>query len=319
MTKITLIISNLQGAKLGQYTFDSPLFSEQDKGKVYNVSMTEQDFKEQFVGNYQVRSTVPVVTPPHDCPPGKHWDEASQQCVPDVIPPAGLIYSCITHGKWNINRTITDFDPQLPKPFQGKQGLILAASGSNKKLVIENGIATFSSGSGHPRYYIDNPNYNTYNVFSLMFLDTNARNFTQQRQSRHNLGGADPDNCFGGFNHEVDIEGQAVALKIEVSHNSGIHIDGGSKKLPKELKPNQWLGVKNTDAIQGRNVTSKTELNFGDGWVEGISKKYDLSNSKYDFIFNAQLYRTSSSEWFRMNPNTTSKGFAIKDLEVFQL
>jgi len=303
--KITLYLHDLAGEELEKFDFDSISFDAEDKGKVYNVSLKEPDLARQFVGNVQVSMTEPAG--------GGGGGGGGGE------PKPGLIYSSITHGKWNINRTITDFDPQLPKPFQGKQGLIIAASGSNKTLAIQNGIASFSSGKGHPRYYIDNPNYNTYNVFSLMFLDTNARNFTQQRQSRHNLGGADPDNCFGGFNHEVDIEGQAVALKIEVSHNSGIHIDGGSKKLPKELKPNQWLGVKNTDAIQGRNVTSKTELNFGDGWVEGISKKYDLSNSKYDFIFNAQLYRTSSSEWFRMNPNTTSKGFAIKDLEVFQL
>lgn len=314
-------------------------------GTVVDVFMREPETKDQFVGNYVIRGesvidVTPEVCPDgqhwdatlkkcvddiisHECPEGQHWDDAAGRCVDNIVTPeVGLLYNCIKHGKWNQNRTITDYDLLFPKPFRGAGGIILAASGANKKLEIANGIAKFTAGKGHPRYYTDIPNYNTYTVYDLMFLSLVTRNHTHQKQSRHNMGGAN-ENRFGGFNHLIDIEGQKCGLKIELWHEATgeNHISGPTANLPHPIKTNQWVGIKNTDQIKGRNVLSKTELDYhtGAGWELGVQKTYDLSGAQYDFIFNEKLYRDVSSEWFRMNPNVDGGGFSVKDYNIFQL
>ena len=252
--------------------------------------------------------------------------------VPPIPPVGNELYNSNTIGRWLEQRSFTDFDPLFPKPFVGKSGIILAASGSGKA-TVDKGIFTLQSGTAgkmtHRRWYLDVPNYSTYSIYGLMFLAENARNHTFQDQSRHNMGG-EFWNKFGGFNHLVDLENQKCGLSIELWHDAPKHIEGGKDvDLPKKLSVGQWLFCKHTDQIElketqdglERIVHSKSEYDYldGNGYQLGTKFDYDLSAKDYDFIFNEPLYRQGSSIWFRNNPDGVTQGFSVKDLQVFQL
>ena len=290
--------------------FVAPMLLANESFRILQFMLHVEDDK----GNHSMDSCLVTVVKEPNVPP-----------VEPPVPPSGdLLYDSNTTGKWKgHDRLITgsNHDPLFPRPFVNGKGGILAASGSNAKFDIKDGVATLSANKGHKRYYIDSSNFSTVTEYELRFNDAICRNHTMQKQSRHNHGG-DRENKFGGLNHLTDFENQKCGLKIEVLHGVE-HIDAGDDKpLPFKISLGDWVHVRCTDQHLGnREILSRTEYSKdGQDWKLGIEETYRITGDEYAHIFDKDLYLKSSATWYRINPNSDgTKGISIRNIKDRQL
>jgi hypothetical protein len=262
----------------------------------------------------KMRVAVGEVTPP--VPP-----------VPPVppTPPVGVTYDSNIQGKWKNGhaRTFTDFDPDMPKPYQNGKGLICAASGKPEITIDGQGTFTLKGKDpqgGHPRGYLDSINYNSSFTFEMQFNDDKVQNATFQRQSRHqeeDQNEKDNENAFGGINHEIDFAGQKAGLKIERFHTpeGGEHDNFPDKPLPKKIGVKQWFGVKLTDISDAvkKTVYQNTVIDFLDG--KGFIKVNEhLMENCPDYYINPIKFKQRSYGWLRLNNAQATEGISIRNV-----
>jgi len=309
--------------------------NELPQGTEIKIGIKENNFAEQFVGDYVIKGlpnepeephTCPVgqhwddslgkciddvVT--HECPQGQHWDDAQQKCVDDIIVSTGtILYDSNTIGKWNDGtaKKVTDFDDRCPKPFVNGKGFEMHASGEPRLILDGHGVGTLEADSGHGRVYIDSVNYNAVTEYDLMFNDNIIDNHTCQTQSRHEEDGPPEhnDNGFGGVNYKIDRKEKLCGLKIEKYHEKEgeNHIDGPEKKLPKDIELNQWVRVRLTTIPneQEKTIYSKMEIDWNDGadFIKCIEHKY---KNLEDYMVKKSDFENISYTWWRINNEET--------------
>ena len=209
--------------------------------------------------------------PPPPPGPGMRWDPMSQQWIPQIEDPTFLpdqptptvpdaqqqpiptqenptleppkageevIWDSNVHLKTGKKYTITDtYGDQKP---DGK-GVFMAASGSPRVHVEEDGTFYIEADAGHGRMYIKAINYNARMEGEIMFIDEAIRNSTWRLRSRHNEGGGEGNN-FGGFGATCEFAEQLAEYATEPFHN--VHENDIKKPLAKPMELNKWLKFK---------------------------------------------------------------------------
>ena len=112
-------------------------------------------------------TTIPPVTPPVEPP----VEPPTPPTEPPIDPTTGNVLYDSTIGKWNKTITITDADPDFPKPFVGGKGMELHASGNPTFKFDGTGVGTLEADGGHGRTYIDCNNNGSTLEYELRFND----------------------------------------------------------------------------------------------------------------------------------------------------
>lgn len=272
-------------------------FNKLGEGTPVKISIQENNFADQFVGDYIVKGLKdeePEPEPSHDCPQGQHWDEAQGKCVPDLPPqphdcpvgqhwdenlgkcvdneeptpnpepsPTGTLWDSNKDGKWNDgNKRVLNTKQNGQKPDD--KSIFMAASGNPELIIDGNGVAHLHAGTGG----VDN--------LSLKLV------------SRHQEGGDGP-NRGGG-------EGFAIARngwdsKREDYHN--VHASLGNGKLPKSIADNTWHHVYFSCKFEGSSIRLI-------GKVDGdqVCNVVDKNPPEW---FNKDLLNKNSYFWIRLN------------------
>lgn len=328
MAKVYINVKDSKNIKIGEYSFDSPLFDDSKKGTKYNIYLREQGYQEQYTGTHTVKETLPVtptptcpdgqhwdsalgkcvpnvVTPP-TCPPNMHWDATLQKCVEDVVTPpptTGAKYDSNIQGKWNngIARFVTSREGIVTADGYG---FTVNASGGGGFRIDGKGQGNLEpSSSGHRRIYICCCNYNARLEGEFIFLDSKPRNFSIKTRNRHQyedeVGGSVPNTKKqGGLGLDFSIEDQEVGHKVEVYH--GENMGSVSKALPKNLEVGKWYAYKFTYKDKSSSeIDIKVELDYKDG--NGFRTVLSHVAKPPSQFFNKADFDTWSQFWLRLN------------------
>ena len=288
--------------------------------------------------------------PPPPPGPGMKWDPISQTWVPNLEDPTFIpgyinptkpdaqpkpiptkenptleppktaaatdgevIWDSNVHLKTGKKYTITDtYGDQKP---DGK-GVFMAASGSPRVHVEEDGLFYIEADAGHGRMYIKAKNYNARMEGEIMFVDEAIRNSTWRLRSRHNEGGGEGNN-FGGFGATCEFAEQLAEYATEPYHN--VHENDIKKPLTKPMELNKWLKFKYSvqDSPDGKKVLFKTDYDYGDGkgWVTVLEGEHPTPKPYY---LDKKLYEQESMAWLRINNESTGK-IAYKNVRIIKL
>ena len=242
--------------------------------------------------------TIPPVEPPTEPP-------VTPPTEPPIDPTTGNVLYDSTIGKWNRTITITDADPDFPKPFVGGKGMEMHASGNPTFKFDGTGVGTLEADGGHGRTYIDCNNNGSTLEYELRFNDTAIENHTCQLRSRHQEGDP-PENRQGGDSFKIDLK--TVGLKLEKYHNE--HISGEEKPHGLPLKVGEWIKVKLTDKpdYTKGEIYQSIELN-GQKVIEGTQKNLP------PYLLKKEDYDKRSYLWLRVN-NTQKGSVSFKNIRL---
>jgi hypothetical protein len=240
---------------------------------------------------------------------------------PPPEPTTGVLYDSNIDGKWNNKhpRKFSDFDPDMPKPYQGGKGIIMAASGSPTGEIDGEGVFTLScQKAAHGREYTDVINYTGVACeYDLRFNDTNVDNHTQQLQSRHqeeDQNEKDNENAFGGYNFKISRVD--VGVKIELFHTpeGGDHINGPEKALAKEIAVGAWTKVKNTLKVDvaAKSAYQSIELN-------GVKVLENTFKNLPAFAVDETKFKLRSYLWNRINTGNATGSISIRNQRVLKI
>src|SRR4030095_6811368 len=182
-------------------------------GTVVKLSIQENDFGDQFVGDYVVKGLPgepiepvppepeqPPVTPPVEPPVVTPPVEP-----PVVTPPAptgDVLYDSTVHSKLHDSKVRT-FEKEGSISPNGL-GVECRASGSPKGQVNADGTFSLICGAGHGRFYFYVCNYDaTLEITFAWWNEAKGQDLSLKMRSRHNEGGAET-NRFGGYGFSVD-------------------------------------------------------------------------------------------------------------------
>jgi hypothetical protein len=193
-------------------------------------------------------------------------------------------------GKWDNGRkrTITGHEEKDPD-----DNTLMVAAGNNRKFEILGDGKALLSGA-RARIYILENNYDS--VMELKFIpDSSLDDLSLKLRSRHQEGG-DGENRFGGYGSAISLG--EVECKREEFHNE--HTTIGSKKLKdeKKLKNGKEYGVRYTCKDVNGKVNMKTEIDYGNGFIEVANFTDD---DPEDYMTDKQLYDKKSYAWIRTN------------------
>lgn len=326
--KVNIIITDSDNKTLAKFSSKTltKLFSKLNQGTLVNVHFDEDKYQPAYVGNYEVKG-IPdgethdcpegkhwddaqnkcvddVIEPPHQCPTGKHWDEASQQCIDDTTNPQ-TSYDSHKDSKLHDGqvRTITTEGDISP----GGLGVECRASGNPHIQVNEDG--TFSLiDDDLGRFYLYCLNFNATLKITMAFWNAVNQTASLKMRSRHNEGG-DPTNRFGGYGFAVTTT--KWDAKREDYHN--VHTKTGSGDLPFTIKNQEYFTVEFTVKQEGGQVEQIATINGTE-----IMNKRDASPESY--MVDEASFMKQSYLWVRQNVKQGTKAeLRIKELTVTKL
>jgi hypothetical protein len=235
-------------------------------------------------------------TPPPQCPVGQHFDQITQQCVPDIPPPTGAVYP-VPNIIW-----FYDSQPTLSKDMvlRGSQThptdrVLLSSSASGvSSHPIKNGWLEVQSGGGNGRVYwnyhevpqfsqLPTAGFNTAMTGTFMFKP--GIDNLSIKDGNHGTNGwvLDGKVVFGGFGlafHRTNVESKA-----EYWHNeqgSGVTVSYPNGLQLVDNKEYKFFLTLVTDRVK-QEVVLNAWLDFGDGkgWVQ-VMKDRKWGQSGWD-------------------------------------
>jgi hypothetical protein len=268
-------------------------------GTVVKFSVQENEFGDQFVGDYKVKSQAnepeepipepepPVVEPP--VTPPVEPPVVTPPVEPPVTPPATgeVLYDSTIHSKLHDGkvRTFTTEGSISPNGL----GVECRASGSPKGQVNADNTFSLLCGAGHGRFYFYVCNYDaTLEITFAWWNEAKGQDCSLKMRSRHNEGGADT-NRFGGYGFSVDRT--SWDAKREDYHN--VHSQAKSGSIPK-LGTKEYHTVKFTVKDEGNTVVQIASLDDKE-----VMKKIDTEPKPY--MTAKATFAQQSYFWVRQN------------------
>lgn len=223
-------------------------------------------------------------------------------------------------GNWNNGKSRKVIKTK-EKPFQNNGGIQMHASGKPRLIIDGHGVGRLEANAGHGRFYVDAVNYKSVTEYDLKFDDDNIDTHTCQTQSRHQEKGPPEhnNNGFGGVQYKIDRKKKECGLKIEKFHVRGEsknHIDGPEKKLPKDIKVDNWIRVRLTTIPneKEKTISSKMEIKWNDDgdFIKCIEHKYkNLEN----YMVNKSDFEKISYTWWRIN-NEKTGSISLRNIKL---
>ena len=286
-------------------------------------------------------------------PPGYRWDPTTQQWIPKLEDPTFIqdqpvpnipdaqqqpiptqenptlepkpkpeapakaegevLWDSNVHLKTGKKYSITDtYGEQTPD----SKGIFMAASGSPRVHVDEDGTFHLEADAGHGRMYIRALNYNARMEGEICFEDDAINNTTLRLRSRHNEGGGEGNN-FGGFGATVERAEQLAEYSTEPYHN--LHENSIKKPLAIPHETGKWFKFKYSvqDSPDSKKVLFKTEYDYGDGkgFVTVLEGEHPEPKPYY---LDKALYAKESYAWLRVNNDATGS-VAYKNIRIIKL
>jgi hypothetical protein len=315
--KAEVIIKDNADKELGKFQSKTltKVLNKQSTGTPVKISIKENEFAEQFVGNYIVKGLKdepeepipvepPVVEPPVVEPPIE--PPVEPPVTPPVEPVAGLVYDSHVHSKLHDSKVRT-LDKEGSITPNGL-GLECRASGSPKIQVNDDGTFSLICGTGHGRFYGYVLNYDaTLEIKFAFWNEAPGQDLSLKMRSRHNEGGAET-NRFGGYGLSLDRGGWGA--KREDFHN--VHSQSQSGSLPVKVATKEYHTVRFTVKDEGNTVVQLGEI---DG--KSFMKKVDTSPKPY--MTAKASFALQSYFWVRSNIDSGSGEIRIQSLKIFKL
>jgi hypothetical protein len=319
--KAKVTIWKYDGTKLDDF-YSKTLTRQLNKlqqGSTVKFSIQENDYGDQFVGNYVVKGlpnepeepmpeppVEPPVTPPVEPPPVVEPPVTPPVEPPPVTPPATgeVLYDSTIHSKLHDSKTRTIEKEGSISP--GGLGVECRASGNPKIQVNNDGTFSLHCGSGHGRFYLYCLNYDaTLEITFAWWNQVSDQDISLKMRSRHNEG--DPtSNRFGGYGFSLERNGSYDA-KREPYHNT--HDQAKSGSIPK-IATKEYHTVRFTVRDEGNTVVQIGEL---DG--KEVMKKVDSSPKSY--MTAKASFAQQSYLWVRQNCEGNGE-IRIKKLRVLK-
>ncbi len=235
-------------------------------------------------------------TPPPQCPVGQHFDQITQQCVPDIPPPTGAVYP-VPNIIW-----FYDSQPTLSKDMvlRGSQThptdrVLLSSSASGvSSHPIKNGWLEVQSGGGNGRVYwnyhevpqfsqLPTAGFNTAMTGTFMFKP--GIDNLSVKDGNHGTNGwvFDGELVFGGFGlafHRTNVESKAEYWHNEQGNGITLSYPNGLKLV--DNKEYKFFLTLVTDRVK-QEVVLNAWLDFSDGkgWVQ-VMKDRKWGQSGWD-------------------------------------
>ena len=308
--KVEVKVKDQSGNELDSFRSKTltKLFNKLEQGTEVKISIHENDFGDQFVGNYVIKGLPNEPEEPQICPGGQHWDDSLGKCVDNVVrsdepTQEGLIYDSDVQGNWNNGqaRFVTDREGNVNA---NGFGFTVNASGEGGFRIDGRGQGNLEpASSGHRRIYICACNYNGRLEGEFSFLDNKPRNFSIKTRNRHQFADEVDSNApdskkQGGFGIDISIEEQKVGFKIEVVH--GTNTGDKDENLPKNLEVGKWYKFRYSYKDKSSTeVDIKVELDYNDG--QGFRTVLKHVAKPPSVFFNKTDFDTWSQFWLRLN------------------
>jgi len=280
------------------------LFNKLPAGTHLKLYMQENQFAEQFVGDYVTKSPSGETPPPEPTPTPTPdpTPTPTPDPTPTPVPPTGdLLWSSEIHGKWNDGnkRTLTTKEGGQ-KPDD--KSIFCAASGSPELIIDGDGVAHLHAGSGG----VDN-------------LSIRLRSRHQGECNNQTL---NPAQRFGGHGWAIDSKG-AVDFKTEDFHNqhsnphnfnSGVSVGTAWHHIKQTC-----IGNKTTFTIDNKKVGEVTVIDKGDTSL--IPKNsyiwFRINNAAHGRIYIMAINVDSTLEFdFQFEPVKSS--IALKNVTLIK-
>jgi len=335
MAKVKVIAKDETGREVPFFSKTLTKEFKGKEGKKYGISIEEPNKPVQFVGDYTVQGAV--IPDPHNCAEHEHWDEATQQCVPDEIPhecpegkhwdettqqcidnpPEELLYDSNTDIKWDEiqgdSLTVTDvygeFKPNA-KYFRmkasGNPRMILMKA--TKEMILEHG-------GDYGRAYVGACNYES--RLEAEFKLTNAsHNASFKLRNRHQFAdvqsGASDKQRQGGQGSSFAVD--SVDADCEIVH--GTEISGPKSSLNPKLEINKYYKIRFSQFNKNGRIHIIDELDRDDGQGFKVVNEGDTAPPLQ--FFNKGEFETWSEFWIRGNMKGGGRMY-FKNVKLYKL
>ena len=291
MAKVKIIAKDEQGKEVPFFTKTLTKEFRGKAGQRYKISIEEPNQPVTFVGDYTVKGIIPDphqcaehehwdeatqqcipddIPQPHECPPNQHWDETTQQCVDNPPPPepgeGNILWK--SDGIWDNGKSRTMTKHHEYDPYDKLSEVAAGGHGTAREWRIPGDADHSYLSGGMSRVYTHTPHDGRIMFECIMVwnksMEPGDGNLSLEFYSRHNEGG-DPKNRRGGVT--VSFHKTSVESKEEYYH--AVYTKGQSKDLPTNLEDGKEYQIKvlgdRRSTADNATTTLEPFIDYGQG------------------------------------------------------